>query len=77
VSHTSYTSGFAVTPSDTATFSRAKALYIGTAGTLKVTMAGAGGAVVTFANAAVGLLPIEVVQVFATGTSATGIVALL
>lgn len=64
----------AVTPNDNAdlpNFSRA--LYVGGAGDLEVTTVG--GDTVTFA-AASGLLPVCVSRVRASGTSATGIIAL-
>ena len=51
-----------------------RSLYVGVAGDLKVTMAN--DDVVTFTNVAVGILPVSVKQVFAVGTTATGIVAL-
>ena len=49
------------------------ALYIGTAGTLKVTMMD--GSVVSYAAVTAGRHPLRVKRVWATGTSATGIVA--
>lgn len=68
----------AVTPSDTvALATESRWLYIGTGGskTLKVTMAN--GDVVSFGNVSSGdLLPLRVTLVWATGTSATNIVAL-
>ncbi|HUF56671.1 MAG TPA: hypothetical protein VMM55_08950 [Thermohalobaculum sp.] len=51
-----------------------RALYVGGAGDLRVTMAG--GQTVTFANLAPGILPVRVRRVHATGTTASGIVAL-
>jgi hypothetical protein len=67
----------AVTPhesNDLASVSRA--LYIGGAGNLTVTMAG-GGSNVTFTAVPAGsFLPIRVSKVLATGTTATSIVAL-
>ena len=78
----------AVTPSDTAnipnislqsgdpvTSSSACALFVGTGGTLVVRTAG--GDDVTLLNIADGtFLPIQVVRVFATGTTAADILAL-
>lgn len=72
----------AVTPSNTANISdsteAAKSgvvLYIGTGGNLKVLTAG--GDEVTFTNIQDGsFLPVQVLRVFATGTTATNIVAL-
>jgi hypothetical protein len=51
-----------------------RSLYIGTTGDVKVTMAN--GDVATFTNVAVGVLPVSCKQVFSTGTTASGIVAL-
>ena len=72
----------AVTPSNTANISdsteAAKSgvvLYIGTGGNLKVLTSG--GDEVTFTNIQDGsFLPVQVLRVFATGTTATNIVAL-
>jgi hypothetical protein len=72
----------AVTPSNTANISdsteAAKSgvvLYIGTGGDLKVLTSG--GDEVTFTNIQDGsFLPVQVLRVFATGTTATNIVAL-
>lgn len=52
-----------------------RALFIGGTGDARVRMIG--GAVVTFTNLPAGsLIPLRVVQVFATGTSATGLIGL-
>ena len=72
----------AVTPSNTANISDSTeasksgvVLYIGTGGNLKVLTAG--GDEVTFTNIQDGsFLPVQVLRVFATGTTATNIVAL-
>ena len=66
----------AVTPSDSVTLAHAsRGIYIGGAGDLKVITVG--GETVTFASMAAGIVyPICVTQVLATGTTATGIVAL-
>lgn len=65
-----------VTPSNTVDLSNTtRALYIGSQGTLRVRMAGSGNDV-TFTLDKHELLPIRVTRVFATGTSATNIVAL-
>ena len=71
---------YAVTPNDGADLaSTAYGLYIGTGGTLKVDCGQVGvegeRVTVTFAAVAVGFLPLRVRRVWATGTSATGIVA--
>lgn len=62
----------AVTPSDSIPLtSVARAVWVGTAGNLQVMTAG--GVVVNIPNAS-GLIPIGLLQVYATGTTATGIV---
>lgn len=75
-----------VTPSDTAALqSGIRALYIGGhgsgsggGGAGNVTVVTAGGQTVTFANAPIGsYIPVQCVQVRATGTNATNILALL
>lgn len=68
------TGAAAVTPNDATDLSEVTlALYIGTAGTLKVTMFD--GSVVSYAAIAAGRHPMRVKRVWSTGTSATGIVA--
>jgi len=75
----------AVVPSDTVNIpnpsspdgiaNNGNVLYIGTAGTLKVRTAG--GDDITFVTVNAGsFLPIQVVRVFATGTTASNIIAL-
>lgn len=66
----------AVTPSDSVDLTyTSRALYVGAAGDVKVTMNESG--TVTFVDVVAGtLLPIRVDRVFATGTTATDIVAL-
>lgn len=72
----------AVTPSDTARIADVSGgvnngcvLYVGGAGNLKVETVG--GDEVTFVGVSTGaFLPVQVVKVFATGTSATNILAL-
>ena len=51
-----------------------RSLYVGVTGDIKVTMAN--GDVATFTNVAVGILPVSVKQVWSTGTTASGLVAL-
>lgn len=51
----------------------ANGLYIGVAGALKIR--GADGVDVTFPNVIAGYLPIKAKRVWATGTAATGIMA--
>lgn len=65
----------AVTPSDATVLTPTRALYIGSTGALTVKMAG-DGAIVAFAAVPVGIFPIQVTQVRATGTVASSIVAL-
>jgi hypothetical protein len=65
----------AVTPSNSADLAvPARALYVGEAGDLAVHMVN--GDIVTFTGMPVGFVPISVRRVLATGTTATGIVAL-
>lgn len=65
----------AVVPADGADLSTwARSLYIGVTGNVTVTTVG--GDTVTFNNVPVGVLPVQVKRVFATGTTATNIVAL-
>lgn len=79
------TGGFAVTPNDSADLNipgasgtavgNGAAIYVGTEGSLKVTLLG--GDTVTFAYIAAGtFLPIQVKRVWADGTDAGDIVAL-
>ena len=71
-------SAFAVTPNDTTELeSIPQALYVGTGGTLVVRLMGDSTAV-TLTNVPDGaLLPIRTKLVLATGTTASGIVALV
>ncbi len=66
----------AVTLSDTVALTNGpcRALYVGVAGDVKVTMRG--GGVVTFKAMAVGYHPVQARIVWSTGTTATDIVAL-
>lgn len=63
----------AVVPNDSTVFP-ASTLYVGTAGDLRVTTAG--GDTVIFAALSAGFLPVKVVKVLATGTTAANIVRL-
>lgn len=64
----------ALTPSDGASFSATRALYVGTGGTVVVSMVEGGDA--TFVNVPDGsILPVQVTKL-ATGTTATEILAL-
>lgn len=76
----SATNAAAVIPHDTNQLPYVtRALYIGTAGDVKVTMAGQPGypgADVVFPNVPVGIFSIRARRVFATGTTADDIVAL-
>lgn len=68
------TKAVAVTPNDTTVISATKGLYVGATGNITVTMAN--GADVTFNALIAGQIhPISVTKVKATGTTATGIVA--
>lgn len=76
---TVYTGAVAVTPSDTARVSKTTGIYVGGAGNLAVVMGGEGAAAagVVFQAVQVGeVLPISVIKVLATGTTATNIIAL-
>lgn len=64
----------AVTKSDATVLPTTRALYIGVAGDVVVTMAG-GATPITFKAAPVGILPIQVTKVLAA-TTATDILAL-
>ncbi|MFD1694375.1 spike base protein, RCAP_Rcc01079 family [Roseibium aestuarii] len=68
--------GFAVTPADATDLPEVtRALYVGTAGALRVTLASE--AVVTLTNVAAGsLLPLRVTRVHATGSTAGDVVGL-
>lgn len=70
-------SAVAVTTHDTNDLTEGAAalgLYIGVSGDVKVDMAGTG--TVTFKAAPVGFLPVNATRVYATGTTATDILAL-
>ncbi len=70
-------SAAAVTPNDSTDLTTfARALYIGSAGDVKVDMVGTGTAV-TFAGLAAGtILPVRASRVYSTDTTASSIVAL-
>jgi hypothetical protein len=74
--HLSFEAARAVTPSDTVDLpdGPCNALHISVAGALKIH--DGSGTAVTFANVPVGVFRVIAVRVFATGTAATGIVAL-
>lgn len=61
----------AITPNDVTTFEEpTRGIYVGGTGNVKVDMVS--GGTVTFSNVVAGtILPIQVVRVYATGTSAT------
>lgn len=68
------TGGEAVTPHDTNELTYvSRALWIGSTGNLKVTMAD--GQELTFNSVPVGWMPLRVKKVFSTGTTAANIVA--
>lgn len=68
--------GAAITPNDSSDLANVtRGIYVGATGDLKVTLAGSG--TVTFVGVPAGtLLPIRANRVFATGTTATSLVAL-
>lgn len=65
----------AVTPSDATVIPVTRSLYIGVGGTLVVRMAD-NSSTTTFSNVAAGIFPVQVDQVYSTGTTASSIVAL-
>ena len=70
------TNAVAITPSDTDDLAATcRYLYIGVSGDVKVNMSGTGTGIV-FKAVPVGLLRIRASRVYATGTTATNIVAL-
>lgn len=67
------TGAFAITTSDSADLAEVTLnLYVSVAGAVKVTMFD--GSIVTYANLTAGRHPLRVKRVWATGTTATGIV---
>lgn len=67
--------GLDVVPSDVAFIENTRSLYVGGAGNVKVTLLS--GVDITFSGVGAGtFMPIQVTRVFATGTTATLIVAL-
>lgn len=64
-----------VTPSDSTIIPVTRGLYVGVTGNIAVKMADDENTI-TFSNVPVGILPIQVIQVLSTGTTATNIVAL-
>lgn len=69
-------SAAAVTPdNDTDLATPTRALYIGVSGDVKVDMVGTGEGI-TFKAVPVGVLPVQVTRVYATGTTATDLLAL-
>lgn len=65
-----------ITPSDTTRIGGVRGLYIGGAGDVKITTEG--GSDITFAGVVAGsILPIRATRVYATGTTADNIIALL
>ena len=65
----------AITLSDTAVIRNTRAIYVGTGGTIKVTMVD--GNAVTFTLVPGGtVLPVQVITVWSTGTTASNLVAM-
>ena len=65
----------AVTPNDSTNLPQASVIYVGGAGNVKVTTAQ--GSDVTFANVNSGtVLPVQVIRVWSTGTSASSLTAI-
>lgn len=70
-------SAVAVTPSDTTVLLPTRGLYVGVAGNVAVALVDDPEMAVTFVGAAAGVvLPLRVVKVMATNTTASSIVAL-
>jgi hypothetical protein len=69
--------GFAVTPSDSTLLAETtRGIYVGTGGTIAALMLS--GASVTFTAVPSGaILPVRLTKIMATGTTASGIVALV
>jgi hypothetical protein len=65
----------ALTPNDTTTFAPTRAIYVGTAGNLRVRFRDA-AAVTDFSNVPAGVWPFSIVELHITGTTASGIVGL-
>ena len=65
-----------VTKSDSTVYTGARAVYVGTAGDLAVRLAGDDTPITFTAVPGGSLLPLEVVQVMSTGTSASNILVL-
>lgn len=65
---------YAITTSDSAT-NNARALYIGVSGDVAVVTRGRSTSVV-FKSVPIGILPVQVTKVLATGTTATNILGL-
>lgn len=63
-----------ITKSDATVIPCTRAIYVGVTGDIKVTMVG--GGVVTFKAVAVGILPVQVTQVWSAVTTATDMLAL-
>lgn len=70
------TSGFGITPNDSVDLSEVtRALYVGVAGDVQVTLLS--GSTLTFGNVNAGtFLPVRAVRVLATGTTASSLVGL-
>lgn len=63
-----------ITPNDADTFAQPVAVYVGTAGTVNCVPAG-GTAAITVTAVAGAVLPFRVIEVNATGTTATNLLA--
>lgn len=65
----------AITPSDTVNLSTAMVIWVGGAGNIKVTTAQ--GTAITFTGVLAGsILPVQVLRVWSTGTTATNMVGI-
>lgn len=67
---------FSITPSNAATIQKTRGIYVGASGDLDVTFAD--GSRVTLVDVAAGITHYwQIIQVWATGTTATGIIGII
>jgi hypothetical protein len=65
----------AIVPADAVRITPTRSIYVGVTGNVTVRMAG-DGALVTFPNVPVGVLPVQAIEVLSTGTTASSMVAM-
>lgn len=67
-----YVRAIEITPSDATVYPASRGIYVGGTGNLRIELLD--GSIATFGNIAAGVVhQLEVVRVFATGTTATGV----